>query len=117
MANFAKLDENNIVIAVNAVSNDVLDANNEEESGISFLIDWSGGYTNWKQTSYNNNFRGRFAGVGFTYDPINDVFIAPKPFPSWTLDDNFNWQSPKPRPNEGLWTWDEDKLDWLNVDS
>ena len=79
MAHFAKLDDNNIVIDVNVVNNAVLDSANEEASGIAFLTEWSGGYSNWKQTSYSEKFRYNFAGLGFTYDPIDDAFIAPMP--------------------------------------
>jgi hypothetical protein len=79
MAHFAKLDDNNIVIDVNVVNNAVLDSADEEGSGIAFLTDWSGGYSNWKQTSFNGSFRYNYAGIGFTYDPIDDAFIAPMP--------------------------------------
>ena len=79
MAHFAKLDDNNIVIDVNAVNNVSLDAKNEEGSGIAFLTQWSGGYTNWKQTSYSGAFRYNYAGIGYTYDPVDDAFIAPMP--------------------------------------
>ena len=78
MAHFAKLDENNVVLEVNVVNNDVL-TEDEEASGIAFLTEWSGGYSNWKQTSYNGNIRKNYAGIGFTYDPIRDAFIPPKP--------------------------------------
>lgn len=79
MAHFAKLDENNIVLEVNVVNNDALDASNEEASGITFLTEWSGGYSNWKQTSYNGNIRKNYAGVGYTYDLSRDAFISPNP--------------------------------------
>jgi hypothetical protein len=79
MAHFAKLDENNKVIDVNVVNNAALDPADEEGSGIAFLTEWSGGYTNWKQTSFNHKFRFNFAGLGYTYDPIDDAFIAPMP--------------------------------------
>lgn len=79
MAHFAKLDDNNTVIDVNVVSNDCLDPADEENSGIAFLTEWSGGYTNWKQTSYNAKFRYNYAGIGYIYDPIDDAFIAPMP--------------------------------------
>lgn len=87
MAHFAKLDENNIVLEVNVVNNDVLDPNNEESSGIVFLTEWSGGYSSWKQTSYNRTFRKNFAGIGFTYDSIRDAFIPPKPEGEWVLNE------------------------------
>lgn len=117
MAHFAKLNENNIVIEIAVVNNDVLDLENEELSGIVFLTEWSGGYTNWKQTSYSGNIRKRFAGVGFSYDPVADVFIEIQPYPSWSLDENFDWQPPTPMPIEGLWYWDEDSLKWLELSS
>ena len=79
MAHFAKLDDNNLVIDVNVVNNNILDKNKEEESGILFLTEWSGGYTKWKQTSYNGNIRKNYAGIGYTYDEIRDAFIAPEP--------------------------------------
>jgi hypothetical protein len=116
MAHFAKLDENNIVLEVNVVNNAVLDPANEEASGIAFLTQWSGGYSNWKQTSYNNNTRKQYAGVGFTYDADADVFIAPQPYPSWSLDNNFDWQPPTPTPTEGRWYWDEETLSWISVE-
>lgn len=79
MAHFAKLDENNVVIDINVVNNDALNQADEESSGIAFLTDWSGGYTNWKQTSFNGSFRYNYAGIGYIYDPIDDAFIAPMP--------------------------------------
>lgn len=115
MAHFAKLDENNIVLEIHVVNNNELDPANEEQSGIDFLIAWSKGYPHWKQTSYNGSIRKQYAGIGFTYDPVADVFISPKPYDSWSLDDNFDWQAPKPRPSEGFWSWDEDAQEWVNV--
>jgi len=92
MAHFAKLDENNIVLEVNVVSNDALDASNEETSGIVFLTEWSGGYSNWKQTSYNNSFRKNFCGTGWTYDLVRDAFIPPKCHEEATLnEDTCRW--------------------------
>ncbi len=115
MAHFAKLNENNIVLEVNVVNNAALDPANEEASGIAFLTGWSGGYTNWKQTSYNGNIRKQYAGIGYFYDAVNDVFIAPQPYPSWSLNNNFDWQAPTPRPEEGNWYWDESTLSWTEV--
>ena len=115
MAHFAKLDANNMVLEVNVVANAALDSNNEEASGIAFLTEWSGGYPNWVQTSYNNNFRKQYAGIGYSYDSVADVFIAPQPYPSWSLDDNFNWQPPTPMPEGELWYWDEATLSWVEA--
>ena len=114
MAHFVKLDENNNVINVLAVANAALDPENEEESGIAFLTQLYG-YEKWLQTSFNNRIRGRFAGIGFTYDPIADVFIAPQPYPSWSLDQDFNWQPPTPMPTEGRWYWNEATLSWVEA--
>ena len=69
---------------------------------------------NWVQTSYNNNFRNKFAGVGDTYDKVNDVFVEPQPYPSWTLDSNYDWQPPIPRP-AGIQNWNEETQVWDEV--
>lgn len=117
MAHFAKLNEDNIVLEVNIVNNNVIDSLNEEASGIVFLTEWSGGYSNWKQTSYNKSFRKNYAGVGFTYDPIRDAFIPPKPYPSWILnEDTCLWYAPVLEPTDGkLYTWSEEELTWKEV--
>jgi hypothetical protein len=117
MANFAKLDENNIVLEVNVVSNDALDASNEEASGIAFLTEWSGGHSNWKQTSYNGTIRKNFASAGFTYDENRDAFIDVKPFESWVLnEDNCWWYPPVDYPTDGkLYFWDESIISWVEV--
>jgi hypothetical protein len=86
MAHFAKLDDNNVVLEVNVVSNAALDSKNEESSGIEFLTEWSGGHSNWKQTSYNGTFRKRYAGVGMSYNEPLDAFIPPKCHSEATLD-------------------------------
>ena len=78
MAHFAQLDENNIVTQVIVVNNsELLDENgNESEAkGIAFCQSLFGG--NWKQTSYNANFRKNYAGIGFSYDPVADEFNPP----------------------------------------
>jgi hypothetical protein len=117
MAHFVKLDNNNVVLEVHLVANEALDPHNEEVSGVAFLNEWSNGYANWKQTSYNNNIRKQYAGIGYSYDPIADVFIAPQPFASWLLDKNFDWQAPTPRPNEGEWYWNEENLMWQQLEN
>lgn len=118
MAHFAKLDENNIVLAVNVVhNNELLDENGQESEakGIAFLTDWSGGHTNWKQTSYNGNIRKNYAGVGYTYDSGRDAFIPPKPFNSWVLDESTcQWNAPTPMPQDNKpYRWDEATLSWI----
>ena len=84
--------------------------------------------TFWKQTSYNTNFnqhangktplRGNYAGVGYNYDPENDIFLRDKPFNSWVLDlVNADWTAPKPYPDdEQAYRWNEDNLNWELVE-
>lgn len=86
MAHFAELDTNNVVLRVLVVSNDnITDDNGKEQEslGISFLQNLFGVDTNWLQTSYNGKIRGKYAGIGDTYDEANDVFVSP----NITLDD------------------------------
>jgi hypothetical protein len=120
MAHFAKLDDRNVVLEVNVVSNETV--NNlpfpeSEPVGVAFLTEWSGGYTNWKQTSYNASFRKNYAGVGFTYDANLDAFIAPKPYPSWLLDTNTaQWRAPVPYPTDGkVYVWNEETQSWVEI--
>ncbi|MAG48246.1 hypothetical protein CMO86_00730 [Candidatus Woesearchaeota archaeon] len=98
MAHFAQLDENNVVTQVIVVSNDdTSDINGvETESiGIAFCQKLVGADTNWKQTSYNNNLRVRYAGIGYIYNEELDAFVPPKPYASWTLNNaTADWVSP-----------------------
>jgi hypothetical protein len=118
MAHFAKLDENNNVLAVHVVNNDVVtvNGNESEQAGIDFLTELHG-HTLWKQTSYNNTFRKHFAGIGFTYDVSRDAFIPPKPFASWTLNETTcYWEAPTAMPTDGKkYGWDEPTLSWVEV--
>ena len=101
MSHFAKLDENNVVTDVIVAEQDFI---NSGKVGDAFL---------WVQTSYNNNFRKQYAGIGFSFDKTNDVFINPKPYESWTLDASFDWQPPTPRPeDENAYFWDEENQQW-----
>lgn len=114
MAHFAELNNQNIVMRVIVVSDaDCIDAlGNESESvGAEFCSSLLGG--KWVQTSYNHRIRKQYAGIGFAYDENADVFIAPQPFASWTLDENHDWQPPTPMPAEGRWYWNEDELEWV----
>lgn len=111
MAHYAFLDENNIVTQV-------IVGRNEDEV-VDGISDWEAHYGEFMgqkcvRTSYNNNIRKQYAGIGFTYDETADVFIAPQPFPSWSLDQNYDWQPPTPMPEEGHWHWDEDSLNWVH---
>ena len=117
MAHFAQI-ENNLVTQVIVVNNeDVLDGDdNELESvGAQFCTDLLGG--TWKQTSYNGNIRKNYAGIGDTYDSTRDAFIAPKPYPSWTLvEDTCQWTAPTGCPDDGnKYEWNEDTLAWVEI--
>ena len=70
-----------------------------------------------KRTSYNNNIRYNYAGIGYTYDTARDAFIAPKPWASWVLDEaTCRWDAPVAMPSEGgPWAWDEDTESWVAV--
>jgi hypothetical protein len=112
MAHFAEISDG-IVTRVLVVNNNELlvDGVEVEQKGIDFLNNLVGG--TWVQTSYNGNIRKQYAGVGFTYDAAKDQFVAPQPFPSWTLDENHDWQPPVARPEgEGMHTWNEESLQW-----
>lgn len=66
----------------------------------------------WVQTHYSTPGK-KYAGIGYTYDPAIDNFIAPRPYPSWNLDENLNWISPVPYPRDGnIYTWNEEILTW-----
>ena len=111
MAHFAKLDNNNIVEKIEVVSNDI--ATNEQD-GIDFLNNLYKINDVWKQTSYNGNIRKNFAGVGYTYDQTRNAFIPPKPFNSWTLDeDTCLWEAPVAKPDDDkIYQWNETDQQW-----
>jgi len=116
VAHFAKLDEDNIVLEVLVVPNEVLlvDGEEIESLGISYLSDLLN-YDKWVQTSYNNNFRKRYAGIGMKYYTELDAFgAASPPYPSWIFDNNeATFVAPVPIPAEGIWFWSEDDLNWV----
>ena len=113
MAHYAFLDKNNLVI-------EVITGIDETETieGLDTET-WYGNFRNQtcKRTSYNHRIRKHFAGIGYTYDANEDVFIVPQPYPSWSLDDNFNWQPPTPSPDLGDWYWDENNLMWQSSEN
>jgi hypothetical protein len=118
MAHFAEIDEDNTVVTVTIVHNDVitLDGVEDEQRGIDFLKDLYPDSGTWVQTSYNHNTRVRYAGIGYTYDSALDAFLLPQPYPSWSLDENYVWQSPTPYPDDGgEYDWDEDTTSWVEV--
>ena len=121
MAHFAKLNSSNEVVHVSVVDNwNVTDGNGTEQEaiGVAYLESVHGvdpDYT-WKQTSYNNNIRKNYAGIGYSYDAGRDAFIPPKPYPSWVLNETTcRWEAPIPMPvEEGkMYHWDEATTSWL----
>ena len=105
MSHFAEINTDNIVQRVIVAEQDFI---NSGAVGDSF---------NWVQTSYNGNFRCNYAGSGYTYDKTRDAFIAPQPYPSWTLvEATCQWESPTPMPTDGkMYTWDEDTTAWVEA--
>ena len=114
MAHFAELDENNVVLRVIVIDNkDTSNAAGVEKEyiGAAFCERLFGG--TWKQTSYNGNFRKHYAGIGYTYREDIDAFVPPQPYPSWTLDNDANWQAPVSMPNDGqIYSWNESTQTW-----
>lgn len=105
MAHFAKV-ENGIVTNVIVAEQDVIN------SGV------LGDPTQWIQTSYNGSIRQHYAGIGYLYLPDLDIFIPPKPFTSWTLDNQTGeWLPPQPKPTDSnkVFTWDESTLSWKEI--
>jgi hypothetical protein len=115
MAHFAEIDENSLVTRVVVVNNnELLDDNGEEQpqKGIDFLVNLLGG--RWIQTSYNNRIRKCYAGIGFLYDEVRDVFVPPQRFPSWIFNEiTWRWEAPVPYPSEGIYVWDEEIKNWV----
>lgn len=113
MSHFAKVLDGKVVQVIVA-----------EQEFFNDFVDSSAG--TWIQTSYNTYanqhpngtpLRGNFAGVGFIYDAINDVFYAPKPYPSWVLNEStWIWESPVIKPTDGNYDWDEATTSWLKVE-
>jgi len=120
MAHFAKLGIDNIVLEVLVVNNvDTMTPQGEEreEIGVAFLQKLTG-HATWKQTSYNNQFRKRFAGIGYKYDSQYDAFIPPKPYASWIFnEDDLNWVPPTPYPDDGgVYSWNEETTSWDSIE-
>jgi hypothetical protein len=115
MAHYCKLDENNIVTEVIVIDNkDTADANGVEKEyiGAAYCERLFGG--TWKQTSYNGNIRKNYAGIGYAYQADIDAFVPPKPYASWTLDANAQWQPPVAMPTDGgMYSWDEATTAWV----
>lgn len=121
MSHFAEIDSDNIVTRVIVISQENIDSGN-----------W-GNPSNWIQTSYNTRggkhydqdgvedsgvaLRYNYAGAGYTYDADKDAFIAPKPYPSWTLvEASCQWEAPVAYPDDDKrYRWDEDVINWVEI--
>jgi len=113
MSYFAQINDQDIVIRVIRADQDFIN------SGA------VGDPNSWLQTSYNTHcgvhpdgtpLRYNFAGIGYTYDSINDAFIAPRPYASWNLNSGFCWEAPVPYPTDGyIYVWDEDTITWRQI--
>ena len=135
MAHFAELesktdptgftsDTHLIVKRVVVVGNDVeanggkLEDNDMHVDGETWCVNFFGGGT-WKQTSYNNNFRKQYAGIGYVYNASKNKFLTPQPYASWALDGSDDWQAPVTYPagDQSAYSisWDEDNLRWLGT--
>jgi hypothetical protein len=105
MSHWAEIDENNIVLRV------LVGNNSEPDEGEAFMNSLGG---TWVKTSYNGNIRKNYAGIGMSYDAERDAFIAPKPYPSWILnEETCRWEAPVAYPTDGIvYLWDEETTDW-----
>ena len=128
MAHFAEIDSNNKVLRVVAACNQDIENNGGEQSekaaeAFKNVCPLSINGVKWVQTSYNNNFRKQYAGIGFTFDSEKNKFISPQPFASWSLDFNDDWQAPVLYPTVTTYgdnvryfiTWDETNLRWIGI--
>ncbi len=125
MAHYALLDTNNVVVKVITGVDENITQTDLDGTVVGGSTEaWEQFYQNqpWhlgltcKRTSYNNNIRKQYAGIGYAYDAANDVFVAPQPFPSWTLDANYDWQPPTPKPADGKpYAWFEENQQWIEL--
>lgn len=112
MAHFAEIDQNNQVLRVVVVDN------SKEDKGQEFLANDLGLGGTWIQTSYNSNFRVRFAIPGGTYDPTNNAFINPKPYSNWVLNSSsLDWEAPIAYPSDHkVYVWNEQEQNWMLIE-
>jgi hypothetical protein len=129
MAHFAELktkvdptgfttDTHQVVERVVVVGNDCVPSDMHADGETWCINFFKGGI--WKQTSYNNNFRKSYAGIGMVYDPVKDKFLSPQPYASWALDASDDWQAPVTYPTDitdKMISWDEDNLRWTATDT
>jgi hypothetical protein len=109
MAHYAFLDDSNIVteVIVGIDETELIEGLDTET--------WYGNFRNQvcKRTSYNGKIRFNYAGIGFTYDPVDDAFIAPQPYPSWVLNSEKKWEALIPYPTDDkMYVWNEETQSW-----
>jgi hypothetical protein len=120
MAYFAEVQDG-IVQRVIAISNsDAPDpaTQHSEPLGQAFIRDVLGLAGDWVQTSYNDSFRAHYAGIGYVWDAVNNVFYAPQPYPSWVLNTDHvecGMRRCRTRTTATITTWDEDAQEWVLV--
>jgi len=129
MAHFAEINSNNTVLRVVVIDNNDVNANGGDQSvgaeeTVKKIVPFTSG-NRWVQTSYNNNFRKQYAGIGYTFDSTKNKFISPQPFTSWSLDANDDWQAPVAYPTVTTYgdnvryfiSWDEAGQKWIGRDN
>jgi hypothetical protein len=132
MAHFAEVNSYGLVLRVVVIDNNDVNANGGDQSvgaeeKVKSIVTFTAGNKGvgrWVQTSYNNNFRKQYAGIGYTFDSTKNKFISPQPFSSWSLDANDDWQAPVVYPTVTTYGdnikysifWDELNQRWLGRD-
>jgi len=128
MAHFAELktkvdptgfttDTHQVVERVVVVGNDCVPSDMHADGETWCINFFKGGI--WKQTSYNNNFRKSYAGIGMVYDPVKNKFLNSQPHASWAIDANDDWQAPVTYPTDTtdkFISWNEENLRWTATD-
>jgi hypothetical protein len=128
MAHFAEVNSYGLVLRVVVIDNNDVNANGGDQSigaeeKVKSIVPFTSG-NRWVQTSYNNNFRKQYAGIGYTFDSTKNKFISPQPFASWSLDANDDWQAPVAYPTVTTYgdnvkyfiSWDEAGQRWIGKD-
>lgn len=112
MAHYAFLNKDNVVT-------EVITGRNEWEI-VDGITDWEQAYGYirnqvCKRTSFNNNIRGTYASIGYTYNADEDIFVTPQPYASWTRNGSF-WDAPVSMPTDDKrYQWNEDTTSWIET--
>jgi hypothetical protein len=138
MAHFAEINSYGLVLRVVVIDDNDVNTNGGDQSvgaeeKVKSIVSFTAGNKGvgrWVQTCYNNNFRKQYAGIGYTFDSTKNKFISPKPFTSWSLNSNDDWQAPVAYPTVTTYgapndlgispryfiSWDEAGLRWIGKD-